>query len=179
MIIKLVSRRVWLVDRGCILLLGTWSQLRYIQGSVLAHHLFLWLVIPTCVSRLITLWYLKHFSVFWIEDQLWLGFTPLAFSKRCTLEWSVTHWRRSRNFVGLIDWIFTVSHPAQDFLLIQRWHRCQWKLQKVSICPMLRTFEQKGMFMMPKLLWHGAFTSEEPPHLVASYDTQGDANDLF
>jgi hypothetical protein len=30
------------------------------QGSMLAH-IFLWLVIPTCVSRLISLWYLSHF----------------------------------------------------------------------------------------------------------------------
>jgi hypothetical protein len=46
-------RQVWPVDRGCLLLLGTWSHLRYVRGSVLAH-LFLWLVIPTCVSKLIT-----------------------------------------------------------------------------------------------------------------------------
>jgi hypothetical protein len=31
---------------GCLLLLGTWFHLRYIQGSMLAH-LFLWLIIPT------------------------------------------------------------------------------------------------------------------------------------
>jgi hypothetical protein len=59
MIIELGSRRVWPVDRGCLLLLGTWSHLRNIRGSVLAH-LFLWLVIPTCVSKLITLWYLSQ-----------------------------------------------------------------------------------------------------------------------
>jgi hypothetical protein len=57
---KLGSRRVWPVDRGCLLLLGTWSHFRYIRGSVLAH-LLLWLVTPSCVSRLITLWYLNHF----------------------------------------------------------------------------------------------------------------------
>jgi hypothetical protein len=54
------SRRVWSVSRGCLLLLGTWIHLMYAQGSVLAH-LFLWLVIPSCVPRLITLWYLSHF----------------------------------------------------------------------------------------------------------------------
>jgi hypothetical protein len=48
------------VDRGYSLLLGTWSHLRYIRGSVLTH-LFLWFVILTCLSRLITLWYLSHF----------------------------------------------------------------------------------------------------------------------
>jgi hypothetical protein len=50
------------VDRECLLLLGAWSHLRYIRGSLLAH-LFLWLVIPTCFSRLITLWYLSHFFI--------------------------------------------------------------------------------------------------------------------
>jgi hypothetical protein len=33
--------------------------LRYVRGSMLAHFL-IWLVIPTCVWRLITLWYLSH-----------------------------------------------------------------------------------------------------------------------
>jgi hypothetical protein len=60
MIMELGSRRVWSINRGCLLLLGTWSHLRYIRGSVL-DQLFLWLVIPTCFSRLITLWYLNHF----------------------------------------------------------------------------------------------------------------------
>ena len=45
-------------------ILGTWSHLRYIRGSVLAHF-FIWLVIPTCISRLITLRYLGHFMYLW------------------------------------------------------------------------------------------------------------------
>jgi hypothetical protein len=45
MIMKLGSWRVWLLDRGCLLLQGIWFDLRYIRGSVLAD-LFLWLVIP-------------------------------------------------------------------------------------------------------------------------------------
>jgi hypothetical protein len=40
---ELGSRRVCSINRGCLLLLGTWSHLWYIRGSVLAH-LFLWLV---------------------------------------------------------------------------------------------------------------------------------------
>jgi hypothetical protein len=44
-------------------------------------------------------------------------------------------------------------------------------------------FEQGGIFIVPHLLWHGAsvfpVSSEGPPHSVASYDTQGDAEDLF
>jgi hypothetical protein len=60
MVMELGSQRVWSINRGCLLLLGTWSHLWYIQRSVLAH-LFLWFVIPTCILRLITLWYLSHF----------------------------------------------------------------------------------------------------------------------
>jgi dimeric dUTPase (all-alpha-NTP-PPase superfamily) len=60
MIMELDSRRVWSINRGCLLLLGTWSHLRYIWGFVLAH-LFLWFVFPTCILRLITLWCLSHF----------------------------------------------------------------------------------------------------------------------
>jgi hypothetical protein len=36
-ITKLISRRVWPVSSGCLLLLGTWSHLRYIRESVFAH----------------------------------------------------------------------------------------------------------------------------------------------
>jgi hypothetical protein len=59
------ARRVRTVGRGCLLLLGTWSHLRYIRRSMLVH-LFIWRVIPTCVLRLITLWYLSHF-INWIN----------------------------------------------------------------------------------------------------------------
>jgi hypothetical protein len=37
----------------------------YIRGSVLAH-LFFWFVFPTCIVRLITLWYLSHFTTLWL-----------------------------------------------------------------------------------------------------------------
>jgi hypothetical protein len=56
-----------LVYKGCLVLPGTWSHLRYIRGSELAHF-FLWLVILACVSRLITLWYLSHFFFFLEAD---------------------------------------------------------------------------------------------------------------
>jgi hypothetical protein len=36
---KWSSRRVWPVDRGCLLLLPTWSHFWYIQRSVYAHSL--------------------------------------------------------------------------------------------------------------------------------------------
>jgi hypothetical protein len=62
MIMELASWWVWPVDRACLLLIGTWSHLWYNRGYVLAH-LFLWFVFPTCILRLITLWYLSHYIV--------------------------------------------------------------------------------------------------------------------
>jgi hypothetical protein len=50
-------------------------------------------------------------------------------------------------------------------------------LQNLGLCSALRTFEQRGIFIVPHLLCHGAsvFTvlSERP------YDAHGDAEDLF
>jgi hypothetical protein len=52
-----------------------------------------------------------------------------------------------------------------------------------SLCSSLRALEQGGIFIVPHLLRHGAsvfpVSSEGPFHLFASYDTQGDAEDLF
>jgi hypothetical protein len=75
MIMKLGSWRVWSVNRGCLLLLSTWSHL---QGSVLTN-LFLRLVIPTCVCRLIPLWYLCHF----IDGNKWLWLFHMMKLFRC------------------------------------------------------------------------------------------------
>ena len=36
------TQRVWPINRGCLLLPGTWSYLLYIQGSVYAMHSFLY-----------------------------------------------------------------------------------------------------------------------------------------
>ena len=56
-------------------------------------------------------------------------------------------------------------------------------LQNLGLCSALRAFEQGGIFIVPHLLWHGTsvfpVSSEGPPHLVASYDTRGDVEDLF
>jgi hypothetical protein len=68
-IMELGSRRVRPVGRGRLLLLGTWSNLRYFWGSVLAH-LFIWLEIPTWILRLITLRYFNYFIYnYWILIQ--------------------------------------------------------------------------------------------------------------
>jgi hypothetical protein len=47
----------------------------------------------------------------------------------------------------------------------------------------VKAFEHGGIFIVPHLLWYGpsAFpiSPEEPPHSDASYETQGDVEDLF
>jgi hypothetical protein len=63
MVMELGPRRVCPIDRGCLLLLDTWHHLWYVRGSGLAH-LFLWLVIRTCLSGLTSLWNLSHFIFF-------------------------------------------------------------------------------------------------------------------
>jgi hypothetical protein len=56
-------------------------------------------------------------------------------------------------------------------------------LQNLGLCLALRAFEQGGIFIVPRLLWHGAsvfpVSSEGPPHSVASFDTKGDVENLF
>jgi hypothetical protein len=56
-------------------------------------------------------------------------------------------------------------------------------LQNLGLCSALMAFDQGGIFIVPHLLWHGAFgfpiSSEGSPHFVAFYNTQGDVEDLF
>jgi hypothetical protein len=56
-------------------------------------------------------------------------------------------------------------------------------LQNLDLYSVLRVFEQGGIFIVSHLLWHGTsifpVSSKGPPHLVASYDTWGDVEDLF
>jgi hypothetical protein len=56
-------------------------------------------------------------------------------------------------------------------------------LQNLGLCLVLGAFEEGGIFIVPHLLWHSTLvfpvSSEGPPHLVASYDTRGDMEDLF
>jgi hypothetical protein len=56
-------------------------------------------------------------------------------------------------------------------------------LQNLGLCSALRAFEQGGIFIVPHLMRHGAsvfhVSSEGPPHSIASYNSQGYAEDLF
>ena len=55
-------------------------------------------------------------------------------------------------------------------------------LQNLSLCSVLRAFEQGEIFIVSHLLRRGTLvfpvSSEGPPHSVVSYDTLGDVEDL-
>jgi hypothetical protein len=57
------------------------------------------------------------------------------------------------------------------------------ELQNSGLCSALRAFKQGGIFIVAHLPSHRALvllvSSEGPPHSVAFYDTQKDAEDLF
>jgi hypothetical protein len=86
----------------------------------------------------------------------------------------------------MIDWLSNVLLPAQEFFTYYVFGDVTITgegLQNIGLCSALRALEQGGVFIVQHLLWHGTsvfpVSSEGPPHLVASYDTQGDVEDLF
>jgi hypothetical protein len=109
-------------------------------------------------------------------------------------------------FIYLVVCLGFTSH-SRFFSLIWRRHHCRWRAAKYSLCLALRTFEQGWIFIVPHLLWHeasvfsGLIRRTAPfsrllrhtrgcegyiltwiltgPLLVASYDTQGNVDDLF
>jgi hypothetical protein len=56
-------------------------------------------------------------------------------------------------------------------------------LQNLGLCSALRVFQQGGILIVPHLQWRGTsvfpISSEGPLNSLASYDTHGDAEDLF
>jgi hypothetical protein len=75
-----------------------------------------------------------------------------------------------------------------DYLLFYSRSRCMYMYVTIDgkighMCSAIWAFEQGKIFIEPHLLWHGDLvfpvSSEGPPHLVASYNTQDDAEDLF
>jgi hypothetical protein len=55
------------------------------------------------------------------------------------------------------------------------------ELRNLGLYSALRAFEQRGFFIVPHLLRHGALvfpvSSKDRPNLDASYDTRGDVED--
>jgi hypothetical protein len=93
-------------------------------------------------------------------------------------------WKRSATY-GAIDWliIYCFKSCSRIFHLYGDLTITGEMLQNLGLCSAFRAFEQEGFFIVPHLLWHGAsvflVSSEGPPHSIASYDTQGDVEDLF
>jgi hypothetical protein len=85
----------------------------------------------------------------------------------------------------MIDWliIYGFTSRSRIFHLYGDVTNAGEGLQNFGLCSVLRAFEQGGIFIVPHLLWHGTsvfpVSPEGPPHLVTSYDTQGDVEDLF
>jgi hypothetical protein len=62
--------------------------------------------------------------------------------------------------IWLNDWLLT----AQEYLTyILRRHLCRWRAAKFT--PMLMAFEQGGIFVVPRLLWHGTVFTVSPDGL--------------
>jgi hypothetical protein len=81
------------------------------------------------------------------------------------------------NNFGLIVYSFTSY--SRSFLLYGDVTITGEGLQNLGLRSELKAFEQGGIFNVPHPLWHGAVSSEGLSHSVASYDKQGDAEDLF
>jgi hypothetical protein len=97
----------------------------------------------------------------WTEQCFWLRF--FLFTCLGVLIW-------------LIDWLFIVLYPPQ----VWRRHHCWGKVAKFR--PMLVAQGLWGIFIVPQVLWHGASVFPVTfglPHSVASYETQGDVENLI
>jgi hypothetical protein len=83
------------------------------------------------------------------------------------------------------DWLILCSFTSRSriFHLYGDVSSTGEELQSLGPCSALSALEQGGIFIMPHLLWHGTsvlpVSSEEPLHLIAYYDLQGDAEELF
>jgi hypothetical protein len=72
-----------------------------------------------------------------------------------------------------IFWLFTILRPAQEYFTYMETSPLPG-LQNIGLCSALTAFEQRGIFIVPHLLWHG--TSVFP--VSSSYDTQGNMENL-
>jgi hypothetical protein len=85
----------------------------------------------------------------------------------------------------MVDWliVYCFTSRSRIFHLYGDVTIAGERLQNLGLCWALRVFEQRGIFIVPHLLWHGAsvlpVSSKGPPHSIASYDTRGDVKDLF
>jgi hypothetical protein len=103
---------------------------------------------------------MNMFSRIWVQRQI-LGSTPYTNKSGGSQPWhgheSLSDFQCCRIFdrnkkvtktmvIRFIELLFTVLYPAQDFFT--------WKF---SLCLALKAFEQRGIFIVPHLLWQGDF----------------------
>jgi hypothetical protein len=134
---------------------------------------FLWRILYLYIVTLnCKLW--NH--LFWLYLKIFNIFRKKRKKKKTTVYWKIFICLAETGMDWLIIYGFT-SH-SRIFHLWRR-HHCRWR----ALCSALRAFEQGGIFIVWHLLWHGALvfpvSSEGPPLSVASFDTQGDVEDLF
>jgi hypothetical protein len=85
----------------------------------------------------------------------------------------------------MIDWLIIYGFTSRSRILHLHGNVTitDEGLQKLGQCSALRAFEHGGIFIVQHMLWHEAsvfpVSSEGPPHSVASYNAQGNAEDLF
>jgi hypothetical protein len=127
---------------------------------------------------------IKMFLLCNIPGKVPLFFLQLAVTKVdltcCDVIWL---WRHIFSMIYITRWLIDYV-PLKNFSLKYGDVTIAGEaLQSLGLCSALRAFEQRGIFIVPHLLWHGTsvfpVSSEWPPQSAASYDTRGDAEDLF
>jgi hypothetical protein len=75
---------------------------------------------------------------------------------------------------------FVVDEILTDTFVGEKSHSAKWSVGEFNLC---RWVFRDRPVSISHLLWHGTsvfpVSDEGPPHSVASYDTHGDAEDLF
>jgi hypothetical protein len=147
---KYGSRRVWPIDRGCLLLLSTWSPLWYIQMSVYAHSLIC-ISYRTCEIDYCSLFMLFHVHAEWsfrekkikegpcciaLDFVLWLC---LIFNFAMLYNMFSTHEHAVSSKHLAVVYSFTsrsrIFHLYGDVTIAGE------ELQNLGLCSALRTFE--------------------------------------
>jgi hypothetical protein len=88
----------------------------------------------------------------------------------------VESFRRHKHYMHMMDWLIIYGFTSRLRIHLYGDVTIAGEgLQNLGLCSALRAFDQGGFFIVPHLLWNGAsvfpVSSEEPPHLVAFYDT--------
>jgi hypothetical protein len=94
-------------------------------------------------------------------------------------EWSVLYSLALYHFRCIVlHWLFPVLRLAQEISTYMETSTSPINGCKIGLCSALSSFERGGIFIVPRLLWHGALvfliSFERSPHSVALSNTWGD-----